>query len=224
MNEKTLQLETSDKYSLRGQVFDRLREDILSERYHRNDELKELTIANELGVSRTPVREALRQLELEGLVNIIPNKGAYVVGITYKDISDIYEMRSMLEGLCARWATAYITDKEIEMLEEIEDLAEFHAFKERHEKVLDLDNKFHNILYAATGSRMLNLTMTNFHHYLESTRKITLSANERVRQSIEEHRAIISAIKAGDTEAAERAAINHMKNTIINIENKHILV
>ena len=73
-----MQQEANDQYSLRGRVFNRIREDILSGKYEQNEELRENTIAQELGVSRTPVREALRQLELEGLVKIIPNKGAYV--------------------------------------------------------------------------------------------------------------------------------------------------
>ena len=87
--------------SLRGRVFQRLREDILNGKYKENDELREISIGDELGVSRTPVREALRQLELEGLVRIVPNKGAYVTGITRKDVADIFKIRSMLEGLCA---------------------------------------------------------------------------------------------------------------------------
>ena len=102
--------------SLRGRVFRKLREDILSGKYKDHEELREISIGEELGVSRTPVREALRQLELEGLVTIIPNKGAYVTGITPKDVHDIYTIRSMLEGLCARWATRHITDEQIEEL------------------------------------------------------------------------------------------------------------
>ena len=102
--------------SLRGRVFQRLREDILSGVYQEHDELREITIGEELGVSRTPVREALRQLELEGLVNIIPNRGAYVNMITAKDVQDIYIIRSMLEGICARWATEYITKEQLEDL------------------------------------------------------------------------------------------------------------
>ena len=89
----------SDRYSLRGKVYERIREDILSGRYQQDTELKEAAIGAELGVSRTPVREALRQLELEGLVHIIPNRGAYVNMITAKDVQDIYVIRSMLEGL-----------------------------------------------------------------------------------------------------------------------------
>ena len=115
--------------SLRGIVFRRLREDILSGVYKEHDELRENTIGEELGVSRTPVREALRQLELEGLVSIIPNKGAYVTGISSKDVQDIYKIRSMLEGLCARWATRYITKEQIGELEEAILLAEFHLQK-----------------------------------------------------------------------------------------------
>ena len=93
-----------DNYSLGSRVFHMIRENILSGKYERDEELKEKSIGEELGVSRTPVREALRQLEFEGLVTIIPNKGAYVVGISQKDIKDIYEIRSRLEGLCAKWA------------------------------------------------------------------------------------------------------------------------
>ena len=83
--------------SLGSRVFQRLREDILSGKYKEHDELRENTLGKELGVSRTPVREALRQLELEGLVTIIPNKGAYVTGISSKDIRDIYILRSICQ-------------------------------------------------------------------------------------------------------------------------------
>ena len=90
-------------------------------------ELKEATIGAECGVSRTPVREALRQLELEGLVKIVPNKGAYVTGISSKDTRDIYVIRSYLEGLAARWACEHISESEIDTIEEIVYLSEFHA-------------------------------------------------------------------------------------------------
>ena len=93
--------EVTDKYSLRGRVYSKIRADILEGRYKNNDELRELAIGEELGVSRTPVREAFRQLELEGLIRIVPNKGAYVTGITAKDVKDIYMIRSKLEGLAA---------------------------------------------------------------------------------------------------------------------------
>ena len=110
--------EVTDKYSLRGRVFHKLRDDILSGKYEEHEELKEVAIGEEMGVSRTPVREAFRQLELEGLIQIIPNKGAYVTGITEKDVKDIYMIRSLLEGLCARWATEHITAEQMDEMEE----------------------------------------------------------------------------------------------------------
>ena len=98
-------MEEHQSYSLRRRVFQKMQDDILGGRYQQGEELRELALSKEMGVSRTPVREALRQLELEGLVSIIPNKGAYVTSITEKDVEDIYTIRSLLEGLCARWAS-----------------------------------------------------------------------------------------------------------------------
>ena len=110
-------MEEYQDHSLRGKVFQKVREDILSGVYKEHEELRETVLSKKLGVSRTPVREALRQLELEGLVTMIPNKGAYVTGISQKDVYDIYRIRSVLEGLCARWATEHITEEQIEGLE-----------------------------------------------------------------------------------------------------------
>ena len=90
---------SQDNYSLSARVYNHIRDGILSGRYKDGDELKEMTIGEELGVSRTPVREALRQLDLEGLITIIPNKGAFVEGVSLDDIRDIYDIRARLEGL-----------------------------------------------------------------------------------------------------------------------------
>lgn len=212
--------EVTDKYSLRGRVFNKIREDILSGKYHQNEELKETSIGNELGVSRTPVREALRQLELEGLVNIIPNKGAYVTGISTKDIQDIYMIRSYLEGLCARWACEYITNAQLEELEEIIYLSEFHAKKEHHDQLLELDNRFHEILYEASNSKILDHVLSDFHHYVQRVRKVTLSSMARAMNSNAEHMAIVEALKQKDHEKAELLAHEHMMNTIKNISEQ----
>ncbi|ROR30521.1 GntR family transcriptional regulator [Mobilisporobacter senegalensis] len=212
--------EVTDKYSLRGRVFNKIREDILSGKYHQNEELKETSIGNELGVSRTPVREALRQLELEGLVNIIPNKGAYVTGISTKDIQDIYMIRSYLEGLCARWACEHITKHQLEELEEIIYLSEFHVKKEHRDQLLELDNRFHEILYEASNSKILDHVLSDFHHYVQRVRKVTLSSMERAINSNAEHMAIVEALKQKDQDRAEFLAHEHMMNTIKNISEK----
>jgi DNA-binding GntR family transcriptional regulator len=220
LEEFNLQKEVADKYSLRGRVFNKIREDILAGIYKENEELKENTIGTELGVSRTPVREALRQLELEGLVTIIPNKGAYVTGITSKDIHDIYMIRSYLEGLCAKWACEHITEAQIEALDEIVYLSEFHARRSHHEQLVDLDNKFHDLIYKASGSKILDHVLSDFHHYVERIRKITLSRTSRATKSNEEHALILDAIKKRDGDLAEKLAHEHIMNTIKNISEQ----
>ena len=207
-----------DKYSLRGRVFQSIREDILSGRYEQNTELKEAAIGAELGVSRTPVREALRQLELEGLVTIIPNRGAYVNMITAKDVQDIYVIRSMLEALCARWATQSITAEQLDSMEETLCLSEYHTSKKNYEKLYELDSLFHEQLYEAGGSRILNHILSDFHDYVKMVRKATISTSSRSVTSTEEHRAIFEAIKEKDPDKAETLAKEHVKHTIESIQ------
>ena len=207
-----------DHSSLSAKVFHSIREDILNGKYQANEELKEKNIGEELGVSRTPVREALRQLELEGLVHIIPNKGAFVENVTLKDIKDIYEIRTLLEGLCARWAAENITKEKLEELEETVFLSDFHYSKENWDQILVLDNRFHEIVYEACGSKELTRVLRDYHHYLQRIRRITLEQKERARASTDEHRAIAEALKARDAATAEECAKLHIKNTISNMD------
>ena len=220
MSKYDVKQEVSDKYSLRGRVFHRLREDILSGKYNENEELKEVTIGEELGVSRTPVREAFRQLELEGLIQIVPNKGAYVTGITEKDVKDIYMIRSLLEGLCARWATEHITQEQMEEMEENVYLAKFHAQKGHYDQLAALDNRFHEIMYEACNSKMLEHQLKDFHDYVLRVRKKTLANVNRGTKSNEEHEQIMEAIKSKNAERAEMLANSHMINAYENmVEN-----
>lgn len=217
MGDYDVKQEVTDKYSLRGRVFHKIREDILSGKYKDNEELKEVAIGEELGVSRTPVREAFRQLELEGLIHIIPNKGAYVTGITVKDVKDIYMIRSLLEGLCAKWATRHITPEQLEEMEENIYLAEFHASKGHAEQITELDNRFHEILYEAADSKMLERQLRDFHGYVLRVRKKTLAKYKRSTQSNKEHKLILEAIKDKDAERAERMANEHILNAYENM-------
>ena len=215
MSSYDVKKEVTDKYSLRGRVFNRLREDILSGKYEEHEELKEVAIGEELGVSRTPVREAFRQLELEGLIQIIPNKGAYVTGITAKDVKDIYMIRSSLEGMCARLATENITEEQLEELEENVYLAAFHASKGHMEQMTELDNRFHHILYDACNSKMLERLLVDFHQYVARIRQKTLSTKERGIASNNEHRQIMEAIKAGNADEAERLATLQDRKSVV---------
>ncbi|WP_035791734.1 GntR family transcriptional regulator [Butyrivibrio sp. AE3006] len=222
MNNKDLKQEVTDKYSLRGRVFNRIRDDILNGKYSDGEELKEVAIGKELGVSRTPVREALRQLELEGLVQIIPNKGAYVVGISVEDIHDIYMIRSKLEGLCARWACDNITDEQMEELEEIVYLADFHESKGHLEQLAELDNRFHTILYESCNSKMLEHLLKDYHQYVWRIRQKTLSG-KRGKDCNNEHRAIMEAIRDKNPDKAEEFANRHMRSAYDNMVKNGLL-
>ena len=145
--DEQFQVDMDEFLPLRDVVFNTLRKAILTGTLKPGERLMEVHLANKLGVSRTPVREAFRQLELEGLIQIVPNKGAYVTGITTKDVKDIYMIRSSLEGMCARLATEHITKEQMEELEENVYLASFHASKGHMEQMAELDNRFHHILY-----------------------------------------------------------------------------
>ena len=217
MSDYDVKQEVTDKYSLRGRVFHKLREDILNGIYEEHEELREMTISEEMGVSRTPVREALRQLELEGLVQIIPNKGAYVIGITPKDVMDIYMIRSLLEGLCAKWACEYITREQMEEMEENVYLAKFHAQKGHLEQLAELDNRFHDIMYEACNSKMLEHMLKDYHQYVLRVRKKTLNDVNRGTASNEEHEQIMEAIREKNGEKAEMLANRHMINAYNNM-------
>ena len=213
-------MEEHQDYSLGGRVFQKIREDILNGRYKEHDELRENTLGKELGVSRTPVREALRQL---GLVTIIPNRGAYVTGISRKDIWDIYVMRSMLEGLCARWAAEHITDEQLDELEEAILLSEFQMKKEsgfNASQVAVLDGRFHAILYEASGSRILSHVLTDFHNYVKMARVSSVVSEERARKSIREHRQILRAIRDRDADMAEQLANEHIMHVMQNLKKQ----
>lgn len=212
-------MEGYEDRSLRGKVFAKLREDILSGVYKEKEELKEVSIGEELGVSRTPVREALRQLELEGLVRIIPNKGAYVTGITQEDVRDIYKIRSILEGLCARWATEHITEEQLTELEEIILLSEFHLKKRDAcaEQVSVLDGRFHKVLYEASNSRIMEHVLSDFHKYVKMARRMSVGSKSRAEKSIREHKEILGAIKKKDADMAEQLANRHIMNVMANL-------
>ena len=215
-------METSQDYSLSGKVFRTLSEQILSGKYQTGDELREVTVGKELGVSRTPVREAFRKLELEGLVTSIPNKGTYVNGISRDDVQDIYMIRSRLEGLAARLATRRITPEQINEMEEMIFLSEFYLKKGMTEQLSNLDGKFHFILYEAYGSRMLKNVLTDFHRYVQMARRMSVKVENRAEKSIREHSQILAAIRDQDEDRAERLMEEHIHHVVLNLHLEEI--
>lgn len=205
--------------SLRGKVFEKLRSDILRGRYKKGDELVECAIGKEMGVSRTPVREAIRQLELEGLVQLVPNKGAFVSGISSKDVMDMYLIRAKLEGLCAAMAAEHVTEEQLGKMEEAIILSDYHAKKGNFEQVCLQDGEFHKLLYEASKSKILAHTLLDFHQYLQRVRMASVRQRKRTHHSTQEHREILEAIRKQDAKAADKAACQHIINTIENLKS-----
>ena len=203
-----------NEYSLTEKVYQNLRSDILSGTFRDREELRETALAKTYGVSRTPVREAIRQLALEGLVDTIPNRGAYVHNIHGKDVKDVYAIRSLLEGLAARWAVENITDEQIEAMEEVLYMSEYYRKKELWEKVYVCDNKFHDLMYAASGSHLLEHMLRTFHEYVQQVRKSALQDEKRAKSSFEEHAAILEAIKSRKADEAADLAKQHIDNAV----------
>lgn len=206
-----------DHSSLSVRVFEELEESILNGIIKPGAHLTEMKLSAELGVSRTPIREAIRMLEQKGLVQIIPNKAAVVLGINEKDLEDIYTMRMYIEGLASRWAALNITAEQIKELAELLDLQEFYQTKNATEQINQLDSKFHEKIFEFSNSRTLQHTLSDLHHMIQHYRHISFNSSGRADKSIEEHRQIFQALANHDQDAAEKLTIQHVANAKDNL-------
>lgn len=208
--------------SLADQVFDRLEKDILSGKFERGEILTELKLSELMGVSRTPVREALRRLAQEHLIEDT-NKGSVVLGITKEDLQDIYTVRMNLEGIAAYRAAERITEFQINELKELLDLQEFYSSRGDADHIKGVDNHFHELVYRYSGSTVFYDTLTPLHRKVEKYRKASVENTERSETSLKEHRALLAALEAHDSELAKKLVVEHVKNAFENIMKKEEL-
>ena len=203
--------------SLEEMVYSRLEEEILTGELSHGTSLGEIALAKRLGVSRTPIRGALHRLAEEGLVEISPNRGAVVVGVTVDDLIDTYKIRVRLEGLASAMAASRMTNEEKEELRESVELAEYYVAKGNAEKLKELDTEFHNIIYRASGNRMLSRILSELHRNIKTYRKLSMTVPGRVERTAEEHREILNAILAGDVEKADTLTRMHVERAMENM-------
>ncbi len=201
----------SNSFSLTDEIADVVRERILKGEYEIGEKIKENQIATELRVSRTPIREAFKLLENEGLIDYIPNRGCFAKGFTKQDVDDIYAVREALEELAVRWAVARITPEEILALEEQCDLMEFYTKKKDSKKVLELNTSFHEVIYASARSRFLAQVLRSYKEYIEKTRKSIFYEQSYLEGILVEHRAILDAIREKDVDKAVNAMSKHLE-------------
>lgn len=203
-----------DSYKpLREIVFESMREAIIGGVLRPGERLMEIQLAEEMGVSRTPVREAIRKLELEGFVVMIPRKGAYVAGVSHKDVADVFEIRAALEGLAAGLAAERITEEEVEQMERI--LLYNSGEEPSLEKIVESDTDFHALVYKASRNERLIQILGNLREQIQRFRATSLAVPGRIKDAIEEHRAIVEALANHDIEKAQELASTH----IVTAEN-----
>ena len=176
-------------------------------------------MAEEMGVSRTPVREAIRKLELEGFVVMIPRKGAYVAGISLKDITDVFEVRASLEALAAGLAAERSTSEEIETLERSLVAYSEQTNQQNIDGIVETDTDFHDLLYKASRNERLLTIITHLREIIQRVRTVSLSQPGRSKDAIEEHRQIVDAIAERNVELAQTLAREHIysaENIMLN--------
>ncbi|MGI6212695.1 MAG: GntR family transcriptional regulator [Anaerovoracaceae bacterium] len=188
--------------SLANQVFEQLEHSILTGEYKQGEVISEKRLSEELGVSRTPIREAISMLEAEDLIEDSP-QGTVVRGITEKDVRDSYEVKRRVEVLASRWAANNITDEQLKELHEIVEKQEFYAQKNETEKLRDLDTDFHDVIYEASGSTVLKRILKPLHHKMYRYRKASLEIEDRIDDSVNEHRRIYEALAEHDEDQVE---------------------
>lgn len=203
--------------SLEEQVTATLEEEILTGKLAAGTALTEQSLSTRLGVSRTPIRAALHTIAEEGLIDLVPNRGAVVIGVTRDDLIDIYNIRMRLEGLASATAARRISEDDLTKLRESVELAEFYIQKNDTEHLKELDTAFHSIIYRASGNRMLCKTLSELHRNITSYRKLSLAVPGRLEKSVREHREILEAIEAGDAEMADRLTSAHIAAALDNM-------
>ena len=200
--------------SIADQIFEQLERDILSGKYARGEVISELGLSKQLGVSRTPIREAIRRLEQEDFLEE-SGRGAVVVGISRADMEDMYEIRLQIEGLAARRAAQNISEAELHAMRDVLDLQRFYCEKggeNSSDQIKNQDSDFHLLLYRSTGSKSYFKTLYALHKRMTKYRKVSVSKQRRAMQSLQEHEEIYNALVAHDSDAAEQTALCHVRN------------
>ena len=214
MNAPRLQPIRLDAYKpLREIVSDALRQAIRDGILPPGERLMEIPLAEELGVSRTPIREAIRILEQEGLIVMIPRRGTYVADMSLKDVTEVFELRSILEELAAELAAERITNEEIEALEQ--HLVEIGNYMNENnlDKVVQADILFHEILYKASRNDRLVEMINNLREQTLRFRTLSMSQTGRLAKTWDEHRQLVEAISDRDVERARQIARIHMEES-----------
>lgn len=196
--------------ALYEQVAERLRARIFAHELAPGAWVDEQAIAAELGISRTPLREALKVLAAEGLVQLKPRRGCYVAALSEQDLDEIFPVMALLEGRCAQEATAKATEADLERLTAIHAALERHAASGDADRFFEANQQFHDALQELAGNRWLKQLIEETRQFIKLTRRDSLNLQGRLKQSLVEHRAILAAVQRRDTEGAGKLMHDHL--------------
>ena len=202
--------------SLADRVYDQLEYNILSGTYAQGEIISETRLSEELGVSRTPIREAMSRLYHEKLIKESPN-GTVVVGVTENDVKDLFEVKRRIEIIATRRAAENFSEEGLKALKENVEQQEFFAQKGDVIKVRDLDTEFHDIIYKECGSVTFETILSPIHHKMMKFRRLSLEKSHRIVASVAEHKSLYNAIADGDGDKIETIMLLHIDHAYNNI-------
>lgn len=196
--------------ALYQEVAERLRSRIYAHELQPGAWIDEQAVADQYGISRTPLREALKVLAAEGLVTLKPRRGCYVTELTERDLDEIFPVLALLEGRCAFEAAAKVNETDLKRLEKLHEELERHAARGDVPRFFDTNQLFHREIQALAGNRWLALVIDDMRKVLKLTRHESLRLEGRVEQSVKEHRAVLAALRKGDAPRAEARMREHL--------------
>jgi DNA-binding GntR family transcriptional regulator len=203
------------RQSLSVDLASKIRIEILAEQLKNGEKITEQTMSERYGVSRTPVREALKNLEAEGLIVMIPNRGAFVSGLTADDLRDLYTLRVVYETQAIRWAACRATAEETEAIEESLDFMAFYTERGDAKRMRAINAGFHKRIAEASHNRILIENISRVQDYIRYTVRVPSYNESLLAELLEEHRQIAAAFRAHDQESAAEAMRRHIENSLL---------
>ena len=200
-----------EKKTLHEEIANNLRELIMSGELQEGDKIKEDELCRSMGISKTPLREALRVLSVEGLIKLVPNRGCFVSTPTFEEIREMFDVMSVLEGICARAAAKKMSAKDLATLEKLHNKLEKNFKRRAQREYIRINNQFHSFVQELAGNRTLNQIVNGLRQKILLYRYQSLNLPERFEQSIQEHRDLIEAFRKKDSKKAETLMRRHLK-------------
>lgn len=225
MKTKLLPIKLDSYKPLREIVCDTLRQAIVDGVFKPGERLMEIKLADEMGVSRTPVREAIRKMEIEGFVAMMPRRGTYVSDISVKDITDVYEIRIVLDVLAAVLSAERITEEEVLKMRSLLDDIDAHIKKGEFDQIVEADSAFHDVLYQASHNQRLVMMINNLRDQFTRLRMRSMKYPGRLKNTQREHRDLVDAIASRDIDRAKATVRTHLENaeaTLLAAVREHL--